>query len=143
MRRGLYLHPGCQLPKTSSQQTALPWMPGSHAGYKIPVRTSCNIEPPDRILGHTARTVQLPTSYPLIFEDCLQSSYIRSVLLHELDVKSRGRIPRDTALRIKVASRICEALLTVRERELPRQPLGRRLENPKPAGPALAIHPSL
>jgi hypothetical protein len=57
--------------------------------------------------------VQLSTSYALTFEDSLQSGYICSALLHELDVKPRGRILRDTALRIEVASRICEALLTV------------------------------
>jgi hypothetical protein len=57
--------------------------------------------------------VQLSASYTLSFEDCLQSGYICSVLLHELDVKSRGRIPWETALRIEVAPRISEALLAV------------------------------
>jgi hypothetical protein len=50
--------------KTSGQQTALPWMPGSHAGYEIPLGASCNIEPPDRMICFAGRPMQLAANNP-------------------------------------------------------------------------------
>jgi hypothetical protein len=72
-------------------------MPGPHPGHEVPLGASRNIEPPDRMIRLAARPMQLAASYTLTFEDCLQLSYICSILLHELDInlaaESRGMPP--------------------------------------------------
>ena len=63
-------------PESGRQQTALPWMPRSHTDNEVPVRTSRNIEPPDRMIRSEARPMQLPACNPFIFKDRLQGGYI-------------------------------------------------------------------